>query len=204
MSAPCRAPLPFEELVAYHMRELPEADAERIEDHYFSCPHCTERLEVVSLLDQGVRGLVFGGGLFASSTMELVARARAKSIVVREYRTDPGEQVACTAGPTDDLLVTRYGGLAGATSVDVHFRGTVPGTEQVIAMELPDAPVDQRTGDLVLVAPGAMNRSLPPLDIEVRLTVHAAGGSHEAGPYHYQHRPWDMLDDAERQRRAGR
>lgn len=204
MSAPCSAPIPFEELVAYHLRELSEADAEQLEGHYFSCAHCSERLEVVSLLDQGVRDLVRGGGLLASSTMTMVAHARAQNVVVREYRTDPGEHVACTAGPDDDLLVTRYGGLAGVTSVDVHFRGTVPGTDQVIAMELPDAPVDQRTGDLVLLAPGALNRSLPPLDIEVRLTVHDAGGSREAGPYHYHHRPWDMLDAVERQRRAGR
>lgn len=204
MNHPCRAPVPFEELIAYHLRELSEADAARLEDHYFSCAQCSERLEVVSLLDRGVRELVHGGGLMASSTMTMVARARAQHVVVREYRTDPGEHVACTAGPEDDLLVTRYGGLTGVTSVDVHFRGTVPGTDQVIAMELSDAPVDQRTGDLVLVAPGALNRSLPPLDIEVRLTVNAPGGSHEAGPYHYHHRPWDMLDDAERQRRAGR
>ena len=204
MNDPCGAPIPFEELIAYHMRELPEADAERLEDHYFSCAHCSERLEVVSLLDQGVRDLVRGGGLLASSTMAMVARARAHSIVVREYRTDPGEHVACTAGPDDDLLVTRYGGLTGVMSVDVHFRGTVPGTDQVIAMEFPDAPVDQATGDLVLIAPGALNRSLPPLDIEVRLTVHAAAGDREAGPYHYHHRPWDLLDDAERTRRAGR
>jgi hypothetical protein len=204
VSDPCRAPIPFEELIAYHQRELPETEAERIEDHYFSCAHCSGRLEVVFLLDQGVRDLVRSGGLLAGSTMTMVERARAQSVVVREYRTDPGAHVHCTAGPDDDLLVTRYGGLAGVTSVDVHFWGTVPGTDQVIAMEFPDAPVDQRTGDLVLVAPGAMNRSLPPLDIEVRLTVHGAGGSHEAGPYHYHHRPWDMLDAAERQRRAGR
>ena len=204
MSTACRTPVSFEELIAYHMRELPEADAERIEAHYFACAHCSERLESVSLLDDGVRALVHGGGLFASSTMTMIARARALHVLVREYRTDPGEHVDCTAGPDDDLLVTRYGGLAGVTSVDVHFRGVVPGTDQVIAMELPDAPVDQRTGDLVLVAPGAMNRSLPALDIEVRLTVHGAGGSHEAGPYHCHHRPWDMLDAAERQRRAGR
>jgi len=204
MSLPCRAPIPLEELIAYHLGELPDDEAERLEAHYFACPHCSERLEVVSRLDEGVRGLVHAGGLMAPSTMAMIERARARGIMVREYRTDPGEHVDCTGGPEDDLLVTRYGGLAGVTSVDVHFRGAVVGSDQVIAMEYPDAPVDQRTGDLVLVAPGAMGRSMPPVEIEVRLTVHAAGGSHEAGPYYYHHRPWDMLDDAERQRRAGR
>lgn len=205
MSTPaCQAPIPFDALIAYHVRELPEAEAERLEAHYFSCAHCSERLEVVSLLDRGVRDVIHGGGFLASSTMAMVDHARAQNIVVREYRTDPGEHVLCTAGPKDELLVTRYGGLAGVTSVDVHFRGAILGTDQVIEMEFPDAPVDQRTGDLVLVAPGAMNRSLPPIEIEVRLTVHGAAGSHEAGPYYYHHRPWDTLDDAERQRRAGR
>jgi hypothetical protein len=204
MSTACAAPVPFEALIAYHLRELPEAEAERIEEHYFSCAYCSGRLEVMPRLEQGVRDLIHGGGLMVSSTMAMVQRARADNITVREYRTDPGEHVLCTAGPTDDLLVTRYGGLQGVTSVDVHFRGAVVGSDHVIQMEFPDAAVDQQTGDLVLIAPGALNRSLPPVEIEVRLTVHTASGSHEAGPYHYHHRPWDSLDDAERQLRAGR
>jgi hypothetical protein len=55
----------------------------------------------------------------------------------------------------------------------------------------------------VLIAPGALNRSMPPLEIEVRITVHAETGSYEAGVYYYHHRPWDMLDDDERLRRRG-
>ena len=204
MSTPCEAPVPFQALIAYHQRELSEAEAERVEEHYFSCAYCSKRLELMSRLEQGVRDLVHRGQLMASSTMAMVEHARARNIVVREYRTEPGEHVQCTAGPDDELLVTRYGGLRGVTSVDVHFRGAIVGTDQSIQMEFPDAPVDQRTGDLVLIAPGALNRSLPPVEIEVRLTVHTASGSHEAGPYHYHHRPWDLLDDDERQLRAGR
>lgn len=56
----------------------------------------------------------------------------------------------------------------------------------------------------MLVAPGELNRSMPPLEIEVRLTVRGADGAREVGPYYNHHRPWDMLDDAERARRAGR
>lgn len=204
MSAPCTAPIPFDVLIAYAARELSEDEAERVEAHYFLCAHCTGRVELVSQLAQGLRAVVQVGHLMASTTISMVERARAENLVVREYRTGPGEHVHCTAGPMDDLLVTRYGGLEGVTSVDVHFRGTIVGTDQVIEMELADAPVDQVTGDLVLLAPGAMNRSFPPLEIEVRLTARGASGSREAGPYYYHHRPWDLLDDAERQRRAGR
>jgi hypothetical protein len=202
--APCTAPLAFDTLIAYHLRELSETDAEQVAEHYFSCAYCSERLEVLSLLEQGLRAWARSGGLFAMTTMAMVQRLRAEGIVVREYRTDPGEHVHCTAGPQDDLLVTRYGGLGGVTSVDVHFRGAIVGSDQLIEMRHLDAPVDQASGDLVLVAPGALNRSMPPLEIEVRLTAHTAGGSHEAGPYYYHHRPWDMLDDAERERRRGR
>ena len=203
MSTPCGAPIASEALIAYHLRELGEAERERVEEHYFACAYCSERLEVLSQLELGVRALIHHGQLFAGSTVAMVERARARGIRVREYRTDPGEHVNCTAGPDDDLLVTRYGGLRGITSVDVHFRGQIAGTDQFIQMEQADAPVDQATGDLVLIAPGALNRSMPPLEIEVRLTVHAASGSHEAGPYYYHHRPWDMLDDDERARRRG-
>jgi hypothetical protein len=77
-----------------------------------------------------------------SSTVAMAELARARGIVVREYRTESGEHVDCTAGPRDELLVTRYGGLQGLTSVDVHFRGTVVGTEQLIEMEFPDSPLD--------------------------------------------------------------
>jgi hypothetical protein len=203
MSTPCEAPIAFEALIAYHHRELGEVERERIEEHYFACAYCSERLAVLSQLELGVRDLIHHGQLLAGSTVAMVERARARGIRVREYRTDPGEHVNCTAGPDDDLLVTRYGGLRGITSVDVHFRGQILGTDQLIQMEQADAPVDQATGDLVLIAPGALNRSMPPLEIEVRLTVHAASGSHEAGPYYYHHRPWEMLDDDERERRRG-
>jgi hypothetical protein len=204
MSPSCLAPIPFETVIAYHVGELSDDEGERVEAHYFGCAYCAERLEVVSLLERGVIGLVHGGGLIVISTMAMVERARARGIVVREYRTDPGEHVHCTGGPNDDFVVTRYGGLAGVTSVDVHFRGAVLGSDQIITMEHRDAPVDQRTGDVVLVAPGELNRSMPPLEIEVRLTVRGADGARQVGPYYYHHRPWDMLDDAERARRAGR
>lgn len=204
MSPPCAAPIPLDALIAYQVGEMPDDEGERVEAHYFGCAHCAERLEGVSLLARGVIDLVHRGGLMAMSTMAMVERARSRGIVVREYRTDPGEHVECTGGPTDDFVVTRYGGLAGVTSVDVHFRGAVLGSDQTITMEYADAPVDQRTGDVVLVAPGALNRSLPPLDIEVSLTVHGADGAREVGLYYYHHRPWGMLDDAERARRAGR
>lgn len=69
-------------------------------------------------------------------------------------------------------------------------------------MAFSDCPVDQQTGDVVLIAPGALNRSLPPLDVEIRAVV--PGQLQEAGRYFYHHRPWGMLDDDERQRRAGR
>lgn len=204
MNLPCQAPIPFEALIAYDAGELSEGQAERFEAHYFGCAHCAERLELLSRFERGVVDLVHAGGLMMVGTMAMVERARARGIVVREYRTDPGEHVHCTGGPDDDFVVTRYGGLAGITSVDVHFRGAIPGSDQLVTMEYPDAPVDQRTGDLVLVAPGALNRSMPPLEIEVTLTVHGAGGSRELGRYYYHHRPWDMLDAAERARRAGR
>ncbi len=204
MSGACDSPVPFEVLIAYHQRELPELEAEQVEAHYFSCAHCSEQLEVLSRFEQGMRAVVHGGQLMVGSTMAMVGHARARGMVVREYRTDPGEHVHCTAGPEDVLLVTRYGGLHGVTSVDVHFRGVIVGTDQVIHMEQADVPVDQATGDLVLIAPGDLNRSFPGLEIEVRLTTRTAGGSAEAGPYHYHHRPWDLLDDEQRRLRAGR
>jgi hypothetical protein len=204
MTPPCQSPIAFTTLIDYYARELSEVEAAHIEEHYFSCAYCSERLEAVASFDVAISALTRGGHLLASTTLAMVERARSQHVIVREYRTDVGEHVNCTAGPEDQLTVTRYGGLAGITSVDVHFRGTIVGTQQVIEMELVDAPVDQQTGDLVLIAPGALNRSFPPLDIEVRLTAHTAAGSHEAGPYHYHHRPWDTLDDAERERRAGR
>jgi len=204
VSQACEAPVPFGRLVAYHLGELREDEAEQVEAHYFTCASCSQRLEVVSRLEEGVRTLVRGGRVMVGTTVAMVARARAQGIVVREYRTDPGEHVQCTAGPDDQLLVTRYGGLHGITSVDVHFRGAIVGTDRAVEMRMQDLPVDQTTGDLVLIAPAELNRSFPPLEIEVQLTAHAPGGPRQAGPYHYHHRPWALLDEGERGRRAGR
>jgi len=204
VNAACATPIPLVDLIAYHAGELAEGDSERIEAHYFGCASCSERLETLSRLDRGVRALVHGGGLMAGSTAAMVQHARTQGIVVREYRTDPGEHVQCTAGPDDQLLITRYGGLRGITSVDLHFRGAIVGSDQTLEMQMPDLPVDQATGDLVLIAPARLNRSFPALEIEVRLTVQGPNGPRPEGPYHYHHRPWELLDEDERRRRAGR
>ena len=204
MNRPCDTPLALAELIAYHAGELTEGDAERVEAHYFRCASCSERLESLARLELGVRALIRGGGLMSGSTAAMqVQHARAQGIVVREYRTDPGEHVQCTAGPDDQILVTRYGGLRGVTSVDVHFRGVIAGTDQAIEMQMPDMPVDQATGDLVLIAPGQLNRSFPSLEIEVRLTARGPDGPRQEGPYYYHHRPWDLLDEDERRLRRG-
>ena len=122
--------------------------------------------------------------LIENAATEYNEWARQKLLIEEARRRVPSPRILL-ALDADEILAADGPTLAGVTSVDVHFRGTVLGSDEIMAMEFPDAPVDQLTGDLVLVAPGALNRSLPPLDIEVRLTVHAPGGSHEAGPYRF-------------------
>jgi anti-sigma factor RsiW len=108
VTSSCAAPFSWKELIAYHTGELPDADAARIEGHYFGCAHCSLRLEIVSRLDEGVDALVRGGLVMTSGTMALVQQARALGVIVREYRTDPGEHVDCTAPSTSPAPNAAY------------------------------------------------------------------------------------------------
>lgn len=199
MSSRCQHPVPLEELVDYYAGELDAPTAERIEEHYFACSSCAETLAWLGRLDDGVRALVRNRRLLVATTSGLVERVRAQGYELREYRADPGGTVLCTAGPSDDYLVTYYTGLGDAAAADLRGELTDLTTgETQPTFSVKGAPVDRARGELTVLVPGALNRGLGRTQLTFWVRVNAGTEAREIGPYHFHHTPWDELSEAER------
>jgi anti-sigma factor RsiW len=115
----CPKPTEFEELVAYWLGELPAAAEAAVEEHYFGCAHCAQRLQELSNVAAGIRAAVRHGAVRAVITHSFLESMKREGMRIREYRLAPGETVACTIRMDDDAVVGRMQArLAGVKRVD--------------------------------------------------------------------------------------
>lgn len=187
----CTAPLPLAALVDYDAGDLPDLEAARVEEHFFACAACTERLAAIRRLGAGIAGLVRSGGVTASVTSELVERARAHGLVLRSYRVAPGETVACTASPDDDFVVIRLGvDTTPDETVDLETTITLVesgGTDRIVSR---DVTVDRERREIVILNAGDRVRAMPRSRWSIEARVAGPGGERRLGPYVLDHAPW--------------
>jgi hypothetical protein len=192
--APCTAPLSWPELVAYDRGELSDADAERMEAHYFACARCTSRLEAIPRIGAGIVELIRAGAISSSVTSDVVARASSQGLTLRSYRLAPGEQVACTAAPGDDFVVIRLAiDLDPAESVDVAAEITHVDSGARRTQLTEDVAFDSSSRELVFLFAGDVVRSLPRTRWDMEAHVRGPGGERRIGPYTLDHTPWELL-----------
>lgn len=180
----------FEALVAWWLGELPQAEAEAIEEHLFACTHCTRRLEVLAALGEGVRAAVRGGLLQAVISREFLEAMRAQGLRVREYEVEPGGRVECTMTAEDDAVVSRVRApLAGVKRVDALQRVEVGG-QVVREGRLEDVPFDPASGEVLQLplAPARL-RKMPAHTATMRLVAVEETGERELGEYVFAHTP---------------
>lgn len=193
----CLEPLSLENLVAYHLGELPQAHEADVELHFFACPTCTRRLEAIAGLRQGVIEAVRQGRVRASLTDDFVRRITRAGLRVRTYVVAPGERVPCTAAPNDDFVVLRLAVEADdSEALDLTIEGRFHETGTHVTFDLPDVVRDPSAGQLVLLFPGDVIRSHPRSTWDYRIRVRSPTGVRTVGPYVTDHTPWDELPPA--------
>ena len=193
----CTKPLELTRLIAYQMGELSAREQEEVEEHYFGCEHCCQRLHGLVQLGEAITRTIRVGELSAPVTAGLLERAAADGLSLRQYSVRPGETVACTASPEDDFVVIHLAGsLSGHSSVSMRIEteDLEHGGRQV--RQLPVVPVDRERGELFLLFAGSLVRSYPRSRWTMQLG--AAGQEPDAslGTFTLQHTPWQQLQES--------
>lgn len=190
----CTRPVPLDELVAYHRGELAAEAAERVEEAYFSCGACAERLAWIQELGAELAALLRSGAITTVLTAGALERAQRQGVRLRSYTLGPGGTVACTAAPDDDYVVVRLSVPAGSgESVSLETATVDLSTGDESMQRVDDVPVDLVSGDVVVAYAGDVVRSLPRSRWTAYAVVSGAGGERRFGPYVLDHTPWEEL-----------
>ena len=182
----CKEPINFEYLVAYWLAELPAAEEERIEGHFFACAHCAGRLEWLAALSAGVRAAVRAGALGMMVSAPFVEAMKRSGMRLREYRLDPGGRVDCTIRADEDAVVSRIRApLAGVTRLDI-LEESDDGRQ---SFELRDVPFDPVSGEVLFMLPPAALKKMPAHVARMRLVAVDEAGRRTLGEYTFNHTP---------------
>jgi hypothetical protein len=168
-----------ERILALVLGELPEAEADEVDEHLLGCAGCTAVADWLLALGDGVRALARAGRMELIATVSLVGRLDADRLPMRRYHLRPGEIVPCAIDDETYNLVQLDADLTGAGQVDGEMRG--PGG--VLLQRFEDIPYDPAAGTLFVVARGDQIRRLPSLLMTIRLT----SGDRVLGEYRLDH-----------------
>lgn len=181
--------LDFEKLAAYWLEELPAAEAEKAEEHFFACKACAGRLEWLAELSDGVRTAVRAGALGMIVSAPFVEAMKRAGMRLREYRSDPGATVNCTLRADEDAVISRIRApLTGVTRLDMVNRVEVGGVAQG-EVRVEDLPFDAASGELVFIPPPAALKKMPAHTMRVRLVRVEEAGERVIGEYTFAHTP---------------
>lgn len=185
----CNDPVDFEKLAGYWLDELPAAEAERIEEHFFACAHCAGQLEWLSALPAGVRAAVRAGSLGLVVSGAFVEAMKRAGLRIREYRIKPGETVNCTIRADEDAVISRMRApLAGVQRVDALMRLEIGGVEEP-EERIEDVPFDPGSGEVLLIPPAAALKKMPAHRMHVRLVALGDAGESPLSEYTFSHSP---------------
>lgn len=185
----CKNPVGFDTLLAWWLAELPGAEEAAVEEHLFSCAHCTRRGEELAALAAGIRAALRGGAVKAVISEAFLALMRKEGLRLREYRVAPGGSVNCTIRAEDDGVVSRLAApLAGVKRLDALHTVQAAGLP-ALESRLEDVPFDPAAGEVLFLPQAAAVRKLPANTLRVRLVSVEEGGERELGTYTLVHTP---------------
>lgn len=195
MSNNCNTPLELDELLAYRFGELDPARSERVEQHYFSCGACSQRLEVLERLGQELTRAVRGGMISAAVTPSLLDRCRRDGLRIRSYLVEAGEQVACTSAPSDDFVAIHLAldvDASAAVDVAVEWIDLERGLHE--SRYVDDVARNPHSREVVLLFAARQIRAFPRSQWHMQAIVRNTSGEQRIGPYTLNHTPWDQLE----------
>lgn len=182
-------PITLGDLVDYQLGELAGPAAENLEQHLFECPVCAARLDDVERIAAAVRRAVVRAEIGANVTGAFLDRAAADGLSRREYRLEPGQTVACSAGPEDLFVVRIAADFADAVELTAHvdFRDLSTGSSRTLPPRgvLPDV----ESGEVVLVFPGQEVRAYPRSVWTITVQGEVGGRAAGFGPFVLDHTP---------------
>jgi hypothetical protein len=172
-----------EKIIALIAGELPEPEADVVEEHLLGCGSCSEYAEWLGALGDGVRTLARAGRLDLVVTVSLNARIATDGLPVCRYHLRPGETVPCSIGSEVYNLVELDADLSGGGRLDGEIRG--PGG--VLLTRLDDIPYDPASPSISFATRGDQIRALP----SILLTIRLLSGDRVLGEYRLDHHARD-------------
>jgi hypothetical protein len=188
MSPSCENPVPFDALISYWLDANPTAGESGLEAHLFACAGCSQRLERLVRLGAGLRQALREGRVHAVLNPAFLRKLRRDGLRVREYRLQPGGNVACTVTPDDDLVVAYLqADLGDVRRLDLVYHDVGAGTHA----RLEDVAFDRESGGLVLTNNIPALRKLGSTTIRMQLLSVDATAQRELGSYTFNHSRFD-------------
>ena len=174
-----------QELLAYWLGELDEAQESRFDEHLLACAACGERLRALVDLGAAVRGQLLGGDFGFVLPAAFVRRLEAAGLRVREYHLEPGGSVSCTIAPDDDLVVAHLRApLRGVRRLDFVLHDPKSGTQRVT-----DVAFDPAADGVTMVPSVPYLRTLRHERQRVRLVAVDGVEERVIGDYTFNHYP---------------
>jgi hypothetical protein len=185
-TASCPSPLDWDTLLAYWLCELDIDSEAAVEEHYLGCTQCSQRLEWLAALAQGVRNLIKISGVNMVITDAFVRNLKARGLHVREYRVPLNGSVNCTVTPEDDFVLGRLEApLDEVKRLDLVYLDD-EGKDQ---MRLDDIPFNADSGSVVFSTRIEALRALPACTLRVRLLAVDNHDECTLGEYAFNHTP---------------
>ena len=183
MTVPGCERLTLADLSDYAAGELPEPDAEAIEDHLFSCAGCAARAAEFDALVRAIRPAVRSAGVGGFATDAILNRLAREGVRMRTFTLSPGARVPCAVWEDDELMALRLrGDFSAAGEITVSRR--VAGTE----VSRTTGPVAAGShGEVIYVEPAAWIRELPVAEVEIVLTAGEGAEERPIGSYTLVH-----------------
>jgi putative zinc finger protein len=172
-----------QELLAYWLGELDEAQERVVEEHLFACAACAEQLSEVVALGTAIRGELLRGDFGFVLPLAFIRRIKAAGLRVREYELEPGGSVQCTVTPNDDLVVAHL----HAPLRDVRRLDLLIEDDKIGRLRVTDVAFDPSVDGVAMVPSVEYLRTLRNERQRVRLV--AVDGVHERviGDYTFNH-----------------
>jgi anti-sigma factor RsiW len=182
--ADCVDPVPPADIVDYWAGELEPHDAERLEQHLFTCAACAAAIAEGEALTRGVRQLVRSGSFHALITDTVLNRLARDGVRIRAYSLAPGDIVPCAVWADDEVVVTRLrGDFAGVDTVSVM--ATLATGEVLSQADGIAVPAGQH--ELLDAISAEWLRRLPATTIRLRVTTSRDGNDRLLGEYVLEH-----------------
>jgi len=182
----CANPIDPTILADYWLAELSENQDRAVEEHLFSCGDCSQQLQSMVQLGQGIRTLAEQGNLPLIVTQGFLDRLTGQGFRTREYSVPAGGRVECTVTSQDDFLIGRMAAnLRDVERLDLAM--CEPSGEE--RRRLRDIPFRADSAEVILNYPVGPARQSGPDLVVMKLLAVSEKSERLLGEYTFNHTP---------------